>query len=304
MTAKAVIVATGGFVNNEEMVKEYLEVDYINPIGQSGKTGDGLKMSWKLGAMKFRPWIKNLMRPMVPGWDITSDLDIAASNMHLKVNSEGRRFENELLTLQFPYGGNALDAQAVKTAWAVFDEELKQHWVEDGVDVGFSSFKGDGTKLVELDDELKEANSQGLAFWADSPEELAEKIGVPVENFTGAFAQYNEAMTTGEDKLFGKEATNPFEAIFCTPLEGKLYAIQLGPATFGTAGGLRVNEKIEVLDDNGEPIPGLYAGGMDSFAVISGYTYDLNLPGELQGWALVSGRLSGRNAVEFIKSLD
>ena len=130
VTAKAVIVATGGFVNNDEMVKEYLEVDYINPIGQSGKTGDGLRMSWELGAMKFRPWTKNLMRPMVPGWDISSDLDIAASNMHLKVNNEGRRFVNELLTLQFPYGGNALDAQAEKKAWAVFDEELKQHWIK------------------------------------------------------------------------------------------------------------------------------------------------------------------------------
>lgn len=304
VTAKSVIVATGGFVNNDEMVKEYLEVDYINPIGQTGKTGDGLKMSWNLGAMKFRPWTKNLMRPMVPGWDISSDLDIAASNMHLKVNSQGRRFVNELKTLAFPYGGNALDSQPDRTAWAVFDEELKLHWIEDGVDVGFSSFKGDGTKLVDLDAELEEANGQGLAFWADSPEELADKMGIPAANFVDALGQYNEAMTTGEDKLFGKEAANPFEAIFCTPLEGRLYAVKLGPATFGTAGGLRVNEKIEVLDDKGAPIPGLYAGGMDSFAVLSGHTYDLSLPGELQGWALVSGRLSGRNAAEYIKTLN
>ena len=129
-------------------------------------------------------------------------------------------------------------------------------------------------------------------------------MGVSVANFEEAYAQYNEAMTTGEDKLFGKEANNPFEEIFCTPLEGRLYAIQIGPATFGTAGGLRVNEKIEVLDDNGAPIPGLYAGGMDSFAVLSGYTYDLSMPGELQGWAMVSGRLSGRNAAEYIKTLN
>ena len=128
-----------------------------------------------------------------------------------------------------------------------------------------------------------------MAFAANTPEELAEKIGVSPENFAATVAAYNEACAAGDDKEFFKQEK------YLRPLSiPPFYAVALATGTMGSAGGIRINGNMQVVDKDYEPIPGLYAVGLDATGLY-GDSYNMEVPGAANGFAHTSGRIAGRH---------
>ena len=98
---------------------------------------------------------------------------------------------------------------------------------------------------------------QGLLTEGETPEALAEKLGIPAESFASTIASYNQIQASGNDAEFGRKASE-----MPRPLtEGPYYAVEVGPAIHHTMGGIKITPNAEVLDTNGNVIPGLYAAG-------------------------------------------
>ncbi|MCL6559648.1 MAG: FAD-binding protein [Firmicutes bacterium] len=132
---------------------------------------------------------------------------------------------------------------------------------------------------------------------ADSLEELAEKARINVENFVKTVAEYNKACES-RDALFNKDYR------YMKPIKKpKFYAGKLVPSGFGSLGGIKINYKAEVLDEEFEVIPGLYAAGTDANSIHAD-SYTFILPGNSMGFAINSGRIAGESAAEYVESLE
>jgi fumarate reductase flavoprotein subunit len=132
---------------------------------------------------------------------------------------------------------------------------------------------------------------KGYIRSAETLEELADKIEVPKDNFLKTVARYNELAQLGEDLDFGKRA-----ACLTTVEKPTFYAAPLGTALLVTLGGLKINEQLQVLDEEQNVIPGLYAAGNASGSYYAN-DYCVNLPGNSHGRAFTFGYLAGKNVV-------
>lgn len=153
------------------------------------------------------------------------------------------------------------------------------------------------TKMSKIDTEIKNAlaaNSESFKE-ANSIEQLAKEINVPVKNLEAAYNGYNNAAKTHYDEAFNKDR------MWLRALNhGKLYAVKLMPYHFTSVGGLRINPEMEVVNTDDAPIAGLYAGGNDVAGLYSD-TYTLWASGHAFGFATYSGRKAAQEAIEFIK---
>ena len=132
----------------------------------------------------------------------------------------------------------------------------------------------------------------GLVVKADTIEELAEKLHLPVDALKKSVENNNKSVIANSDTEFGKE---PYRI---TPIKkAPYYGCILGGRILCTFDGLRVNTKMEVLDKNYNPIKHLYAGGNDSGGFFWG-SYNDRVPGLASSHAQTFGRLAGKNAAE------
>ena len=123
---------------------------------------------------------------------------------------------------------------------------------------------------------------------------MSNKIGAKNDVLKNTVNEYNRFCEKGHDDFFAK---NPK---YLQPVkEPKFYALRVHLRFWGTLGGIKINEKTEVLNNEDEVIPGLYAVGNDAGG-LWGDTEDLLLPGEALGFALNSGRIAGKNALNYI----
>ena len=131
---------------------------------------------------------------------------------------------------------------------------------------------------------------KGLVVKADTIQELAEKLGLPVKAVEQTVENNNASVVANYDHEFGKE---PYRI---TPIEkAPYYGCILGGRILCTLDGLRVNTKMEVLDQNFLPIKHLYAGGNDSGGFFWG-SYNDRVPGLASSHAQTFGRIAGKNA--------
>ena len=132
---------------------------------------------------------------------------------------------------------------------------------------------------------------------ADSVEELAVKTGIDLSRLKQTLDEYNTACDTGRDEIFHKLAE------YLRPVrKPPFYVCRMdGVFGFGTLGGIKINHKTEAVNKNFEPIPGLYAAGVDANSLY-GDTYIFILPGNTLGFALNSGRIAGENAAAYSRS--
>ena len=173
--------------------------------------------------------------------------------------------------------------------WSVLDQANIDRLAENGSEISIGEFVVFGRPLDRLRMELDQDVADGVAFAANTPEELAEKIGVSPENFAATVAAYNEACATGDDKAFFKQEK------YLRPLSTPpFYAVALATGTMGSAGGIRINGNMQVVDKDYEPIPGLYAVGLDATGLY-GDSYNMEVPGAANGFAHTSGRIAGRH---------
>ena len=293
--SKAVLLATGDFAGNKDMMSYYVpwatRFASIFPnrdaAGDPTNTGDGQCMGMWIGAKMedgpLAPMTHHLGGPL--GMDAFLLTDV-----------NGDRFVNEDVGGQ-PFQ-NQLSRLPKKTAWQVFDSEWPNQlqymdcghgnvsWYVDDDKVPGGAY---GRNAYISQAMFDEAMSTGAGVQADTIEELAEKMGVPVEEFCATIERYNELAKKGVDEDFGKRADRMF-AIENPPFYGyKLTDTVL----LVCMGGLETTVNFEVLDTNDDVIPGLYAVGNAQggrFLV----DYPLPCPGISHGMAMTHGMLVGR----------
>lgn len=298
--AKAVIVATGGFGNSKEKIKKWTKYnpDYFKPTLPLNKTGDGIQMAKDVGATtegeELMLHIGTDGKGIIPLGGIYT-MTWQPTNMW--VNSEGKRFVDEMVTFSFTMAGTSVGRQNGHYAWAIFDEGRVNYAVEEGVDNGVGVIVKVATKLTSLPTEIKNALAAGSESLkaADTIEGLAKEIGVPVSTLKQTYNDYNRYAENHYDVAFAKEHR------WMQPLTtGKLYAVKVMPYHFVSIGGIRINTEMEAIDENDQPVAGLYAVGCD-VGGLYGDTYTLWASGHAFGFATYSGRLAGMNAAAAIK---
>ncbi|URS74496.1 FAD-binding protein [Clostridium autoethanogenum] len=297
--AKAVIVATGGFGNNKNMIKSEFGLtigeDYF-PFMVPGITGDGLKMMWEAGAMKYGENIEAIYQlPDNLNWFL---LDAVLRQPNLLINQLGDRFMNEGDMGNTTFTGNAIAMQPGNYAYCIMDEGILKHYKKNGPDIFDIVHPADA--FLAVDGEIAKAVEQGYEsyFEARTVEELAKKLNIDAEKLQDTIDEYNEACETGVDTKFHKKQA------YLHPITGKgkylVGKFYLG--AYGTIGGVRINKYCEVLDESFNPIEGLYSAGTDA-NTIYGDSYNFTLPGNSMGFAINSGRMAGESAAEYIEEV-
>lgn len=311
-----VIVATGGFGDNPEMIKKYIGFNWGKDLFSfriPGLTGDGINMVWDIGGGKTDVTME--MTYNTPGVsDVFKTLSETMRQPNLMVNLEGKRFFNEERMNNTVYTGNAVSRQTNRCAFTIIGDSVLDHYRKNGLD--YITFHHNIKTVEKWEAELKsylsgevksdvalgglqkeEHKSAQHLFTAESIEELAEMTGIDANNLKATIEEYN-AISGRKDPFFNK---NPK---YLLPIAGpKFYAARHYPAGYGTLGGIKVNDKLQVVTNDGKIISGLYACGTDACSIF-GDSYCFVMPGNTMGFALNSGRMAGMNAVDYIDSDD
>ncbi|MBQ9031427.1 MAG: FAD-dependent oxidoreductase [Parasporobacterium sp.] len=297
--AKAVIIATGGFATNPEMVKEYTGYtvfqdmfDFMIP----GITGDGLRMAWEAGAGKGR-----MMMEKIPGFTIAEaaigqlpQVMLFFQGGPIAVNKLGKRVASEEAMQNHSVCANIIDIQPERSVYRIADEKMVRYYSKHGLDFPSEVMPGDPTENFDEEWTQAAARYPGNAFVADSIADLARQIGMPAEALEETIEEYNDMCNEKYDE-FGKNRR------YLVPFRGgKLYAYRMSIGAYGSLGGIKINSDYEVVTEDWKVIEGLYAAGNDACEIYNG-TYDYFFPGNTMGFALNSGRIAAENAADYIR---
>jgi len=290
---QSVIIGTGGYAGNRELLKKYY-TDYTEDLCLHGSPnmGDGLLMAMEIGAATEGLGIIQLRGPRFAE---SSYISVVIEEPEtVWVNKRGERFVDEALSFYWPEAGNALSRQPDKISYSLFDEEIKRRMIERGLIKGSATYLG-GTKMTELDEEIRHHLDRGNIKISESWADIGEWIGLAPGVLDATLKEYNGFCKQGYDEAFGKDQR------YLVPLRTPpFYGMKCVQSFHGTIGGIKINHHMEVLDRKNNPIPGLYAGGIDTGGWES-KTYCLTLSGSAFGFALNSGRMAGENASAYIR---
>ena len=300
--AKAVVLATGGFANNDEYLQEGGFSDTTDVVRfLYGYDGDGVRMAREAGGASNIPRVSGLMQLTVsgaPGGEYGTfgqgdGLVVAGhSACALWVNEDGERFCSEAAGVE-NWMADMIPSLVHQKLYSIYDAKV----FEDSYNAMIAPRIDWEATQEELRQRIDE-NPYNDFFSADTLDELVEKaapaVGLDVETLRGAVATYNEMCEARDDAYFGKPAE------YLQKLENPPYYFCYMPqACMVTFGGIRTSRKMEVVDKNGKPVPGLYSCGVDS-ADLWPNIYTINVPGGTNANNVNSGRLAGRNAAAYI----
>ncbi|MBR2527844.1 MAG: flavocytochrome c [Blautia sp.] len=269
--SKAVILTTGGFAANPDLVYEYSNGAITTQLTSCAvsSTGDGIALAQNVGAAMV-----DLDQIQVhPLGDPIDDCGCVAefvgnwlgAQYYMFVNKEGERFVKE-------------DGTRYEMSMAELEQTDGQMWLI----VDSSQIEGDDTRTEQIESLI----ASGHTVKGDTVEELAEKIGVDAEVLQATIDKYNEGMESGSDE-FGK-ATSAESVIKVAPY----YASLRTPTVHHTMGGVKINSEAQVLDEDGNVIPGFYAAG----EVAGGIHGNNRLGGNAYPDIMSFGRIAGENA--------
>jgi fumarate reductase flavoprotein subunit len=300
INAKSVIIATGGYASNRDLLKKYCRehAKMLKDEGLPGMDGDGLMMAMKIGA--DTEGLGNLQMvgpaPFPKNWTLEG---VAGEPYCIWVNKKGERFIDEAITFNVFEAVNAILRQKGWIGYAILDNKVKEDIIQHGLIRGCGElFVPRGKKMEGFDKELSQQIDKGGAFISESLEEISEWIEAPREALRNTVDEYNGFCDRHYDEIFVKDPQY-LRALRTPPF----YAIKFSGAILGTMGGIKINYKMEVLDKEGEPIPGLYAVGADTGGWESD-TYCAILSGSAFGFAMNSGRIAAENASDYIHGKD
>ena len=297
--AKSVIIASGGYANNKEWIKKYSGFDLgvnIFPVGNIDKMGDGIRMAFEVGAADEGLGSLELFRvgPIGPEFSMGSQIEIVALQPDLWVDFQGERFCDESIGFYDTLVGNASARYKEGYTYSLFDDTIKQRLIEKGPE------KFPEMRPMNLEKEMRAVLDRGTTefFEAESVEDLAQKIGVNPVVLKASVDEYNQFCVKGHDGLFAKDPR------YLRPLKGpKYYAVKARTIFLGTLGGIKINERTEVLDKKGKVILGLYATGFDAGGMY-GDSYPIKPSSGLSSaFSLNSGIMAGRNALKYLGNL-
>lgn len=285
---KAVVLCSGDYGGDRQMVKEYLNWDDLKDLKcayePAVNTGDGHKMGMAIGAaMDDRPHC-----PMMFDWAVWAERGLfnLARQPWLYVNLSGERFMNE--DLPWGYECNQILRQQKGFAWSVWDGKYNEEWPK----MGSQCCKNMGPPtLLWNPKQLTEAMEAGNILTAQSVEELADKMAVPKDTFVKTVARYNDLAKARRDLDFGKHPDR-----LTTIEKPSFYACKMETRYMVILSGLKVNTKLQVLDMERKIIPGLYAAGNVSGSFFGGNVYSTTTPGLTHSRAWTFGWLAGFNA--------
>lgn len=305
-----VIFSDGGFVGNQKMVDHYLKINSSDlfSMGERKATGDGIQMLAQLnadisGLGTFENHAASVVSKTDPKWH--NDTIFSLTNLpFLWINRRGQRFVNEDIVYDFALWGNSTYTNG-GYYYFVLDQTTidylkanKLDWT-DSFERTFKTLSHEPmTHAVgpfpDIEKDLQEAIDQGAAVKGTTVEELAQKLHFAVDDLQTTFTDYNQVVATNKDLEFGKA-----RKFLQFPISnGPFYALKAQSTTLGTIGGVNVDDKLHVLDNDGQIIPNLYATGNNASGM-----YDTSYP-TLEGiscaFAWNSGRIAGEDAAKTI----
>lgn len=266
VNAKAVILATGGFGANLEMVAQYNPaLEGFMTTNAAGLLGQGIDMATAIGAATV-DMEQIQIHPTVQADTAALITEGLRGDGAILVNAEGKRFIDEVGTRDVVSAAEI--AQTGSYSWLVVDEAMLQ---ASTVIQGYVK--------------------KGFTFTGNTYEELAAAIGVDEAAFAETMNTWNTYVEAKNDPDFGRVS-------FANPLNtAPYYAIKVTAGIHHTMGGLQISTNTEVLDTNGNVIPGLYAAGE-----VTGGVHGANrLGGNAVADIVVFGRIAGAAAAEFAK---
>ena len=312
----AIVVCTGGFGDNTEMIREYLGYEHGKDLFSfriPGLVGDGMKMVWDIGGGKTTPMIELTYES--PGGVGGHTVDTVMRQPNLFVNIDGKRFINEEILAITPFTGNAIARQNGSLGISIITDAIIDYYREHDIDFnawhkhvsGMSEWDESLAHIINNDADSGEFNMQGeilgftgneeTFFMADSIPELEEKLKIATGALQGTVERYNAMCDAGRDADFSKKQK------YLLPIRGKkFYALIYYPGGYGSLGGIRVDDSLKVLRNDMSAIPGLFSAGSDCCGIF-GDTYMFYFPGSTMGFAINSGRMAGYNAIDYIDSL-
>jgi fumarate reductase flavoprotein subunit len=305
---KAIILCTGGYEGNSEMMKKYIPEygAYKEVYGKKTNTGDGYLMAQWVGA-RMDPWPHS---PMT--WDgmcpealdkFGCDFVGVARQPWLYVNAFGERFMNE--DTLYASVGKSMFMQPRSMMWTVFDER----WRDDDIQEKLAGTvcRRMTTRRIPfvLPFNTKQMHEnlirEGIILKANSLEELAAKMNkagpslgigadLNADTLKATVERYNQLAKSGHDSDFGKD---PQKFIPCD--KPPYYAIRTTVGILVTMAGPLVNDNFQVIDKEGKVIPGLYAAGNNS-AGFNSYEFSMDADVGSLGRCCVSGYIAAKHA--------
>lgn len=304
-----VVMAVGGFENNEEMIEHYTQREHLEPIGTLYNTGDGIRMAIEVGADLWHmaalsgPWITLYNDESVnnQAWfnQPSMGMNLAKNGASIYVGQDGTRFAPESGMHRhghINYSGNFYSQITPDPMWMIFDETARLA----------------GPIMPSFSEDMSAEIESGLIVKADTIAELAEKIGVQVDGPLPDLTQMTDGVTAGESvayrraglvyqvELYNRYCEDGYDEQFdrnpatLAPIAtAPYYAIKLVPALVNTQGGPKRNTNCEILDTQGNTIPHLYGAGELGSMYGGYYTAGGNV-----AETLFSGRTAGANAAK------
>ena len=264
--AKAVIIATGGFSANREMVEKYRpDLKGFVTTNHKGATGSGIMILEKLGAgtvdmkeIQIHPTVEQTTSYLIS--------ESIRGGGAILVSQIGKRFVNELDTR------DKVSAEIIKLpehySYILFDQQVR-----------------DENKAVE------EYVSQDLVVQADSINELAQKLSIDANTLCNTIERYNQFVNTKQDEDYGR-TTGMRHPINKAPY----YAIKIAPGVHHTMGGVTINTHTQVLDTGKNVIQGVFAAG----EVVGGVHGANRIGGNAVADIIIFGMQAGRQATDYI----
>ena len=294
---RGVVIATGGFEWNPALVKAFLRGPMTGPVSVPENEGDGLLMAIaagaQLGNMQNAFWMQSALemkpqRGARPNYMLGSDE--RARPGAILVNRAGKRFVNE--AVNYNAVGKAIVAFDAGTHsypnvpyWLIIDQRYRDKYPV------FHAQPGSPTPSYMLQ--------------ADTLEGLAEAAGIDPAGLVATVERFNTMVRAGHDDDFqrGDNTYDNFymwgDPSFDPPYrtlglidQGPFYAVQMESGVLGTSGGPKTNADAQVVDWQGNPIPGLYAAG-NVMAAVLGEAY--GGAGGTLGPGLTFGYLAGKH---------
>ena len=264
VNAKAVVLASGGFGANLDMVTEYKpELEGFMTTNAAGAQGQGIDMAVAIGAgtvdmdqIQIHPTVEANTAAL-----ITEGL---RGDGAILVNAEGNRFTDEVGTRDVVSAAEI--AQTGSYSWLIIDQAM-----------------------VDASSVIQGYIKNGYTFSGETYEELAEAIGIDPAAFAATMEKWNAAVAAGVDEEFGRTS-------FANPLDtAPYYAIKVTAGIHHTMGGLTINPQTQVLAGDGTVIDGLYAAGEVTGGVHGGN----RLGGNAVADFVVFGRIAGEQAAAY-----
>ena len=267
LNAKSVIVATGGFSANREMVVKYRpELDGFVTTNHKGATGSGIALLQQIGAdtvdmgeIQIHPTVEQTTAYLVS--------EAIRGGGAILVSQAGQRFYNEMETR------DKVSAEIIalpeKSAWIIFDDQVRA-----------------ANKAAD------EYIAKGFVISAPTPHELAVKLNMDQEALQTTLGRYNEFVAQQKDEDFGRTTAlrHPLN-------KGPYYAIRIAPGVHHTMGGVTINTDTAVLDAQKQVIHGAWAAG----EVVGGIHGANRIGGNAVADIIIFGILAGRNAANYAK---